>query len=231
MATALSIITDALLEIGAIDPGTTVDSTEANDALRTLNRLMETLSNARAFAYFDDEISLALTGQASFTVGPSGDVVDLRPITVESATVVLNSITYPVRVYTVQQWDSIAFKTETGSLPSAIYYEGTMPNGTVHLWPLSTGCTINIRALTLVNSFATLATSLSMPPGYEEALIKNLAVLIAPQYSDSNLSPVTVSKAKSALAYIERANTVIPKLSLDYRLPGLRSSYTTNISG
>jgi len=230
MATALTIITDALLEINAAATGETIPAAEANDALRALNRLMEKWSNARAFAYFADEVSLALTGQASFTVGPTGDVVDLRPISVESATAVLDNVTYPVSVYNVQQWDSIPDKTTTGTIPQAIYYEGSMPNGTVKVYPVCTGSTIKIRILNVVNSFATLGTTLSMPPGYEEALIKNLAINIAPQYEIKDISPITIREAKSALAYIERTNTVIPKLSLDSRLPGIGSNMSSALN-
>lgn len=228
MATALTIITDALMEIGVIANGETPDTNQQADGLRSLNRLMETLSNARTFAYFADEISLALTGQASFTVGATGDVVDLRPIMIESATAVLSNVTYPVSIYTVQQWDAIPDKTSTGTLPLAIYYEGNMPNGTINVYPICSGSTIKVRVLTLVNSFATVATTLSMPPGYEEALVKNLAVDLSPQYPRNSLSPITIQKAKSSLAYIQRVNTVIPKLSIDARLPGLRSGMSYN---
>jgi len=227
MATALTILTDALLELGVLSTGETPSTEQQTDGLRSLNRLMEKLSNAKAFAFYSDEASLALTGQASFTIGPSGDVVDLRPISIESATAVLNNVTYPVSVYTDQQWDSIPNKTDTGTIPQAIYYEGVMPDGIVKVYPLCTGSTIYVRFLSVVSSFATISTALSMPPGYEEALIKNLAINIAPQYEIGNINPITVKEAKSALAYIERVNTVIPRLSLDSRLPGLTSGNTS----
>jgi len=227
MATGLTILTDALLELGVLATGETPSTEQQADGLRSLNRLMEKLSNAKTFAYYSDETSLALTGQASFTIGPTGDVVDLRPIGIESATAILNDVTFPVAVYTAQQWDAIANKTNTGTIPEAIYYEGVMPDGIVKVYPLCTGSTIYIRFLSLVTSFATINTALSMPPGYEEAIIKNLAINIAPQYEIGNINPITVKEAKSALAYITRVNTVVPKLSLDSRLPGLSNGNTS----
>jgi hypothetical protein len=225
MATALTILTDALLEIGVLSSGETPDTDQQTDGLRSLNRLMEKLSNARAFAYFADEVSQALTGQASFDIGPTGDVVDLRPIKIESATATYNGVTYPVEVYSFQQWDAIPDKTTTGTIPQIVYYEGVMPDGVVKVYPICTGSTLKLRILNVVTSFATINTALSMPPGYEEALVKNLAINIAPQYQVTNINPITVKEAKSALAYIERVNTVIPKLSLDSRLPGLHNNH------
>jgi hypothetical protein len=73
-------------------------------------------------------------------------------------------------------------------------------------------------------SFATLATQVTLPPGYEEVLIKNLAVNIAPQYPASNLSPLTIQAAKNSLKIVTRTNNVIPTLGLDPILMGNRRS-------
>jgi hypothetical protein len=224
MATAATIINDALKEIGVLAEGDTPTATMADDALRALNRLMESLSNEQAFAYTPSLISKALTSQVSITVGPTGDVVTDRPIAVESAFVDRSNLTYPVRVVNNQQWDSIVYKTSTGSNTEVIWYEPTMPNGIVHVWPKCTGCTLNLRVINLVVSFATLSTTLSMPPGYEEALIKNLAVNIHPQYPASNLSPLTIQAAKTSLKKLTRTNNVIPSLGLDPILLGNRRS-------
>jgi len=225
MATAATMINDALKEIGVLAEGDTPTATMADDALRALNRLMEILSNEQSFAYTPNLVSLALTSQTSFTVGPSGATVTAdRPIGIESAFVDRGSLTYPVRVVNNQQWDSIVYKTSTGSNTEVVWYEPTMPNGIVHVWPKCTGCTLNLRVINLVVSFSTLSTTLSMPPGYEEALIKNLAVNIHPQYPASNLSPLTIQAAKSSLKKITRNNNVIPTLGLDPILMGNRRS-------
>jgi hypothetical protein len=224
MATAGTIVNDALKEIGVLAEGETPTASMADDALRALNRIMESLSNYQAFAYTPSLVSKALTSQTSFTVGPTGDVVVDRPIAVESAFVDRSNLTYPVRVVNNQQWDSIVYKTSTGSNTEVIWYEPTVPNGIVHVWPKCTGCTLNLRVINLVVSFATLATTVSLPPGYEEALIKNLAVNIAPQYPACNLSPLTIQQAKNSLKIITRTNNAIPTLSLDPILMGNRRS-------
>ena len=225
MATATTICTDALKEIGILAEGDTPSATMIDDAFRALNRLMELLSNDQSFAYTPSLSYLALTGQASFTIGPTAtDVVVARPISIESAFVTRGTIDYPVRVVNNQQWDSIVYKTSTGANTEIVWYEPTMPNGIIHVWPKCSGCTLNLRTINLVNSFADISTALSMPPGYEEMLIKMLAVNIAPQYPACTLSQLTVKAAQNAQKVINRVNNVIPTLRLPDAVTGNRKS-------
>ena len=215
MTTAQTIINDALKEIGVLSgEGNSATATESDDALRALNRLIALESNNLTFDYSASHETIALTGQASFTIGPAGDITTTRPIKIDKAQAVLGSITTDVRVIDVYEWDSIALKTCIGSIPEVIYYDGAMVAGTVKVWPQAT-CTLNMLVVNLVTSFASLSSSLSMPEGYESWLIKALAVEIAPQYPGCALSPLTVNSARNALKIIKRTNKIIPKLSLD----------------
>lgn len=224
MSTATTIITDAFKTIGVLSEGETASTTMLDDALRALNRIMALLSNDKDFAYSSVAISLALTSQTSFTVGATGNLVANRPIKIDSAYVIRDGITYPVKVISRQEWDSIPYKASTGSVPEVIFYEPTMDNGTVYPYPISTGCTLYMRTTDLVNSFAALTTTLSMPPGYEECLIQNLAVNVSTNYPDIKLSPLTVRAAALSLKKIKRTNTVIPTLSIDPALLGVGKS-------
>lgn len=221
MSTATTIINDALLEIGVLADNETPTSTMSQGGLRALNRLMNLWSNNQAFAYVASTVSKALTGQASFTVGPTGDVITDRPISVDTAFVIRDGITYPVEVTDNQKWDTISYKAATGANTSIVYYAAEVPNGIVNVWPLATGCTLNLRVTNLVDSFPDLVTDVVMPPGYEEALIKNLAVNLAPSYK-ATVSPLTMTAAKTSLATVQKTNTVIPTLSIDSSLMGYR---------
>jgi len=233
MATAATMVSDALKEINILAEGETPSAEMADDALRALNRLMELWSNDQSFAYFASTVSLALTGQASFTVGPASSTPDVtadRPISVDIATVDRLGITYPVSVFDYAKWDAISYKGIAGANTSVVYYEATMPKGIVHVWPLATGCTLNLRVLNVVNSFANLATTLSMPPGYEEALIKNLAVNISPQYGVVP-SVLTMRAATSSMKRINRTNNVIPTMEIDGALQNRRGSSIATFLG
>jgi hypothetical protein len=231
MATASTICQDALKEIGVLAEGDTPTATMIDDAFRALNRLMELYSNDGTFAYFASTVSQSLTGQASFTVGPTGDNIDDRPIKIDTATVDRDGITYPVTVIDNQKWDSIIYKANSGANTAYVYYEALMPNGVVHVWPVCTGVTLNIRVLNQVVSFATTATTLTMPPGYEELLIKSLAVNIAPQYPACTLSPLTVKAATSAYKKISKINNVIPTMAIDGNLTNKRGGSLAGFMG
>ena len=217
--TAGTIITDALKEIGVLAEGDTPSASMSNDALRALNRICDMMSNDQSFAYTPSLISLALTGQSSITVGPTGDIISDRPISIDTAWSDRGGISYPCQVTDNQHFDSIAFKAAAGFNPMAIWYEPTMSNGIVHIWPVSTGCTLNMRILNSVVSFTDLSAQLVMPEGYEEYFIKTLAVNIAPQYPAGVLSPLTIKAAKKAWSYISRNNNLIPTLKLDGNIP------------
>lgn len=214
MTTALSIVTDALKEICVLAEGDTPTASMSNDALRQLNRFCDLISNEQSFAYYPSLSQRTLTGESSFTIGPTGDVVVARPIKIETAFLDRQGITYPVRVVDNQIFDSIVYKGATGANTAYLWYEATEPNGIVHLWPLCSGVTLNLRTINQVANFAALNTDLTLPPGYEEALVKNLAVMIAPQYPAGVLSPLTVKAAKNAMRIIQRTNNVIPTLLL-----------------
>lgn len=218
MATAYTVITDALKEIGVLAEGETPSGTMADDAFRALNRLTEKMSQDQAFAFYASTETRALTGESSFTIGPTGQLSTTRPIRIDTATVDRNGITYPVTVVDNQKWDSIIYKGAQGANTTVVYYEARYPDAIVHVWPIATGCTLNMRVLNNVVTFANQGVTLSLPPGYEEYLVKELAINIHPQYPASVLNPCTVVAAKDAWAYIRDTNNVVPTMTIDSNL-------------
>ena len=231
MATALTIITDSLMELGVLAEGDTPTGSMADSALRALNRILEAYSNDQSFSPFANHVSRDLTGESSFTIGATGDLVATRPIKIDTATVDRNGITYPVTVVDNQKWDSIIYKAVTGANTVAVYYEATSPLGIVHLWPLATGCTLNLRVINNVLNFPNLTSDLVMPPGYEEACVSILAVRLSPQYPSGILSPVTVQAAKRALKMISNVNNVVPTMAIDNNLLNKRGGSLAGFLG
>lgn len=214
MTTAQTIINDALHEIGVLADGDTATASMADDALRALNRILDLESNNLAFDYSASHETINLTGQSSFTIGPTGNVITSRPIRIDKAQAISGTVTYDVDIINVYEWDSIPIKTLNSFVPEVIYYNGIMTNGTVQVWPQAT-CTLNMLVVNQVTSFANLSTAVSLPPGYEAWLIPALAVVIAPQYPAGVLNPLTLNAARNALKIIKRTNKLIPELSTD----------------
>ena len=229
--TATVMITDALKEILVVGEGETPSTEMLSDGLRMLNRICDTLANHNDFAFYASQIQMVLTGQQSFTIGPTGDLVSARPLLVESAVVDRQGITYPVRVIDVQQYDDVTLKALAGANTQAIYYEGTFPNGTVYCYPLATGCTLKMRVLNSTKQFASLTDQIEMPPGYEDALMLRLAVRMAPSYG-KQVSPDTRQAARVAWKAVVQTNQVVPVLGLPAALVvGGGASYASFMSG
>ena len=212
--TAEVMITDALKEIGVVGEGETPSPMMMADGLRMINRLLDTLSIDAAFDHESTLHSLALTGQTSFDVGPTGDLVTQRPIRITSAYASRGGVDYPpIKLLSATEYDDIALKTVTGSVTEAIYYDGVYPDGVVYLYPICSGCTIHFRTAELVKNFATTATTIDLPEGYEDAIMLALSVRMAPSYG-VKVSPETRQAAKNAMHIVKRNNRVIPKLDI-----------------
>jgi len=229
--TAAVIIEDALKENLIISEGETPSATMYADGLRMLNRMCDTLSNNDDFAYYASQYSMAMTGQTSFTIGPTGDLAQARPIKIDTAVVTRLGITYPVKVIDNQRYDDLTLKTLSGANTAAIYYEGTYPNGTVYCYPLSTGCTLQMRVLNQVKNFAATTTQIDMPEGYEDFLMLGLAIRMAPSYGRP-VNPDTRTAYKAAKKLVMNTNQVVPTMELPNAVMGKSgSSYAAFLSG
>ena len=230
--TAAVIIEDALKENLIISEGETPSATMYADGLRMLNRLCDTLSNQDDFAYYSLQLSMAMTGQTSFTIGATGaDLTAARPISIESAVVTRDSITYPVKIIDNQRYDLITLKSLSGANTAAIYYEATYPNGTVYCYPLSTGCTLQMRVLNQVKNFAATTTQIDMPEGYEDFLMLGLAIRMAPSYGRP-VNPDTRIAFNRAKKLVSNINQVVPTMELPNVVMGKSgSSYAAFMSG
>lgn len=229
--TAQVIIIDALKEIQVVGEGETPTATMLDDGLRMLNRLLDTFSNNSDFAYYASTVTFTLAGAASFTVGPTGDVVSDRPISIETANVDVSGITYPVKVVDNQRYDEITYKALAGAYPACLYYEATYPNGTVYVWPLSTGGTLDMRVINSVKQFAALTTQIDMPQGYEDYLVLALAIRSAPMYG-SPVNPDTKIAYLRAKSAIHKTNQLVPTLQLPNAVMGRTgSSYAAFMAG
>lgn len=211
--TAAVIISDALKEILVIGESETPSATMLADGLRMLNRLLSTLSANNNFAFDQSYEIRPLNGEASFTMGPTGNIVTARPIKIETAYVVRTGISIPVRVFDNERYDDITSKALTGDDTQAIYYEGTYPNGTVYCYPVSTGCTLHMRTVNSVKQFASSSVQIDMPEGYEDGIMLSLACRMAPGYG-KNLHPETKIATRRAMNAVKITNQVVPMMEL-----------------
>lgn len=208
MSTAQNLVDRALRLIGAIASGESPTTAESNDGLTALNAMISSWQTEKLYVYaFLDTAFSLVASDGSYTVGPAGNfVLTPRPTKIERCFVRVSDEDYPVELLTSEQWFAITDKTSTAEYPNRAYYEPTLTTGTLLVYPVPTNTdSLHIVTWTTLSELATLATTVTLPQGYERALAFNLAIEIAPEYGMAVSNEVKVV-AQESKALIKRAN-------------------------
>jgi hypothetical protein len=231
MATVLDIVTDALNEIGVLAAGEVATADDGAVALRSLNRMINAWKAERVYIYQTTRTTWSITANdGSYTVGTGGDVSVLRPVRIDHVAISDSAITpateVPLRLMTDADYARIAIKTQTSNWPEAAYYNLTYPLATLTLWPVPTSTTLTgvLYAPQAAAEFSALATAVSLPPGYERFVVKNLALELAPQYG-ATPSQDLKEQAKDAKAVVLRVNKRLVEMQFDPGAGGSARAY------
>lgn len=207
MATVQTYIDRALRLAGQLSAGASPTATESADALVAFNDMVEAWRLEGLMVYAMQEESLTLTsGSSSRTVGPSGNLSTTRPVEIRKAWIVDNSVSYPVRIISHEEYAAIPDKTTTGDWPTVAMIEYTMATATVTYWPVPNASrTMKLLTPVAVTEFAAVGTTVTLPPGYGRALAYNLAVELASEY-ETEVRPAVAQIAIQSKAAIKRRN-------------------------
>lgn len=219
-------ITRALKLCNVLAAGETAAAADAEDAFDALNTMMDRWKAERLTAMQVTRATFAIpNGAATRTIGPTGDFVVATgaPVWIESAASITNfgvaeeEFEIPIEVFTPQRWAQIVtMKTMTNSLPIGIYYQRAAPNGTLNFWPVQNvaGVYLALYLAVPLDRFSDRATDVPMPPGYEEAIIYNLAKRLAPMFG-RQLDPMVLQEANDSLGVMKVSNANMDELAVD----------------
>lgn len=210
MATGLSIVTDAMYGSGVLGADEALADADAQLCLRRLNRLMDSWSNLRGLCYEISTDSFTMTaGTASYSSALL--LVDGRPLNLDSMYVRLSNIDYPVEIITAQEWSEITYKPVT-SVPAKCYIDSAYPDLTFNFYPAPNAAyTCFVNDTKALPATIALATTISLPPGYERALVDSLAVDLCPSFGMTP-SPAAMQSRREALEALRRTNLSVPVL-------------------
>jgi len=97
-------------------------------------------------------------------------------------------------------------RSRQAALPLELWYQATYPLGLLWLWPVpNAAATLEMFVWTQLPGFSQITDTFDLPPGYELAIVKNLAVLLAPRYQRP-VSPDLMRDATEAKAAIGGLN-------------------------
>lgn len=208
MSTTQQIINRSLRLIGVLASGETPSADESADALTALNAMLDAWRTESLMVYALRDETLTITGASSYTIGSGGALNTVRPVKIESAYLRLSGIDYPLHIAQANQWNLIADKSTTSSIPDWLYYETAFPLGKLWLYPIPDSGVLHLSTWVPFSAFA-LADSVILPPGYEEAITYQLAMRIAPEYGSQAAQEIAAMGA-AAKKDIKRVNFRIP---------------------
>jgi hypothetical protein len=141
------------------------------------------------------------------TIGSGGNFNTVRPLEITSAFIrdSNNSDHYLDVDMTLEDWNALVDKT-ISTRPTKLCYLKEFSLGKIlfNYLPASAE-TIYIDSLKPITAFAATSTTYSFSPEYEEAMIYNLAIRLAPE-EDAVISPAVVSIAESSLNNVKKQN-------------------------
>ena len=203
--TAQDIIDQALLELGETAAGETPTTEERNDGLRKLNQLLDSWNAEQlAIPYLKVE-SFPLTGAETYTIGTGATDFDTaRPLSVKAAFIKSAAgASQEADVVGATVWAQIRDHSRTGLFAEVLFYNPDWPSGKIYLSPMPGSGTLELSSLKPLTTFAGLEIDVDLPPGYDRALVFNLAADLAPQYGrDPNLVLGQAQQARAAIAQL-----------------------------
>lgn len=203
--TALTLIESAFKKIGVLPIGETLPGDYSAHGLKALQFMLRRWSASNLRLFYTETDTVTLTGAASYTIGSGGDCDTVRPSSIRGGYVRdSDNHDYPFSLIDESQYRAIVVKSLGGTTTMG-WYNPEYPLGVIYVWPLSTG-TLYLDSLKALTDPSALTTSVTFPPEYDEAIIYNLAIRLAPDFDAAKVDDLVIATANNALHDIETKN-------------------------
>lgn len=202
MATAGDIITAAFIKVGVGSP----TSNQTASALISLNNMVSSWGSELLAPSVTRENFTLTSGDAEYTIGPSGDFDTTRPIKIQNAYLKdSDGYDYPLEIVAAKDVNAVAHKT-TEARPEKMYFipEVTQAKIIFECEP-NEAYTLYIESWKNFTEFTGTTTTVTLPNEYKEALVYNLAVSLAEDW-DRTPSKSVLGRARETKYLIDSAN-------------------------
>lgn len=177
MTTVNTLISDALIDLGKLNPEETAPAIDLVYGLRVLNRLIAKFTTRNLLIPYTTSESFSLvSGTTSYTMGSGGTASSTRAVRLIDNCYLRdsNNLDYPLALINQQEYNSISNKSLTG-MPDRIFYDPLYPIGYIYFWRVPTsGFTAYIESIKLLHSSLSLNDTVSISPEYEDFFVISL---------------------------------------------------------
>ena len=221
--TALGVITQALVAIGAYAQGESVSAADSQMALTWFQNQLDAFNADRLYLNVQTRVVHTLvSGTTQRSIGIGGDINTERPVFITGINYIIPASNPPVETPMGRMDDdsymNLSIKTLPSSLPTEFYYNETFPLGTLNFWPAVTqNVDIAIYSPQPSISATSLQSTIQGPPGYMEAFIFQLALRLSVPFAKQP-NPLLVEMASQALARAKRPQLIPALMGVDAAL-------------
>lgn len=229
MATCGDQINRALRLLGVLAEGETPSAATSQDALVATQQMIDSWSTERLAVYATQTQTFTWPSNvATRTIGPTGDFVGVRPVSVDDSTYFKDpgtGVSFNIQLVNELQYNSIPVKDGQSTYPRVMFVENTFPDTTMTVYPVpSQALTFKIVSVQELTQPANLATDLAFPPGYLRAFTFNLAMEIAPEFGVEP-SPQVQRIAMTSKRNLKRINNPNDVMQFPYNLVAKNRGY------
>lgn len=220
---AQEIVEDALSEIRVKRSGFSVSAEDMQLGLRKLTRMLNHWSGAKGLMIpYRTREELAIAGGSdSYTIGTGATLNTVMPMQIALAKLKSGTTEYPLEQVSIELLERAIDKSDSGR-PTSFHFEPREPTGTLYFdRELDQAYTLLLWSLKPLTGFATLTTDDALPMEYDELLVSNLTVRLAPDFG-KEASQTTKSMAQQTMNQIMGHNLAsrVPTLRVDRALLG-----------
>jgi len=199
--TVRDMLTETYQDLTLLAAGETLEPSDEAFGILKLTRLLDNWNAERAGVYANRLTTYTLTASLNpHTIGPTGTfVVTQRPVSVDWANLVISDVRYPMRIKDAQWWAALTLPLLSTNIPGYLHYEPEWPNGKLYLYPVPAAA-YGLELMTrIVLADLALDDTLTMPPGYRDAIILTLGEMIASTYPPAVPNPDAAAKARARI--------------------------------
>jgi len=226
--TVEDIVTDALIETGALSPGEPLEADVGQWAFRKLNYLVDIWSAKKPFVWsYVYNVYTLQAGLSPHTIGNSGVATfdtspNPRPTRLESAALLLNispgQVDQIINVRDHDWWAVNQVKSIQTNVPTDVYYDPTYPDGSLYFWPVPNSANqVRLQFWQAISQFVEITDPIGGPEGpgtlpqaYRAAMMLSLAETLCPGLNKS-VKAETVKGAMEARKAVFGNNDKSPR--------------------